>query len=272
MLMQAVRQQERISTYNNGIPHGEFILYSSNTPFNDQQHLALFSTPFLCISNIPSIREHTELLLLIDSYLLENPSPTTQLPTMDSRSTYAPSHNSRAHSRHQQSYPKQPRAYIPGHRPSNRDSNPFTTPAPTTNPDKLVSPSIEEPKSLQPPFNSHRRLKLALHCTILPALIPIMVVGAMSMFTRGTPRNRANTFVLSMAAKSLMFIQYELLTSHVRRFKKWASVKAYMVLSCMEVVFWLAAIVLLAMGIIKGCYARGCILSYVAVGASSALL
>ncbi|KAF4550878.1 Hypothetical protein D9617_15g042300 [Elsinoe fawcettii] len=205
---------------------------------------------------------------------------------MDSRSTYAQSHNSRSNTHYnppayQHSQPQ--RAHLvdysanrqQSHQSSAQDSNPFRTPPHSQDREKasnLADSQFEEAKPVDTGFNPHRRLTVALQICVLIALIPIMVAGAMSMFTRGTPRNRANTFVLSMAAKSLICIQYEMLTAHVRRFKKWASLKAYAILGGLEVFFWGAAIVLLAMGIIQSCYGKGCTLSYVAIAASSVLL
>ena len=38
-------------------------------------------------------------------------------------------------------------------------------------------------------------------------------------------------------------ITYQLLTEHIRRYRKWASTKANAILNCMEVVFWLAVLI-----------------------------
>jgi hypothetical protein len=38
-------------------------------------------------------------------------------------------------------------------------------------------------------------------------------------------------------------ITYQLLTEHTLRFRKWASTKANTILNCLEVVFWLAVLV-----------------------------
>lgn len=43
--------------------------------------------------------------------------------------------------------------------------------------------------------------------------------------------------------KSLIVIAYQLLTEHTLRFRKWASTKANAILNCLEVVFWLAVLV-----------------------------
>jgi hypothetical protein len=38
-------------------------------------------------------------------------------------------------------------------------------------------------------------------------------------------------------------ITYQFLTEHTLRFRKWASTKANAILNCLEVVFWLAVLV-----------------------------
>lgn len=38
-------------------------------------------------------------------------------------------------------------------------------------------------------------------------------------------------------------ITYQVLTEHTLRFRKWASTKANAILNCLEVVFWLAVLV-----------------------------
>lgn len=57
-------------------------------------------------------------------------------------------------------------------------------------------------------------------------------------------RPEALTQVLMIQGiKSLIVIAYQMLTEHSDRFRKWASTKANAVLNCLEVVFWLAVLV-----------------------------
>ncbi|OGE55667.1 hypothetical protein PENARI_c004G04521 [Penicillium arizonense] len=49
---------------------------------------------------------------------------------------------------------------------------------------------------------------------------------------------------LGMGAKSLVIILYQLLTGHVSRFQRWASLKAYLILNSLEIVFWGAVVFL----------------------------
>lgn len=44
----------------------------------------------------------------------------------------------------------------------------------------------------------------------------------------------------SQAAKGLVIIAYQLLTEHVARFQRWASLKANLILNCLEIVLWAA--------------------------------
>ncbi|KAK7408074.1 hypothetical protein QQX98_009789 [Neonectria punicea] len=70
---------------------------------------------------------------------------------------------------------------------------------------------------------------------------------------------------LGMAAKSLIILLYEILSSHVRAFKKWASLKAYVILNALEIVFWGAVAFLMIQANIKFCSGLSCTLSWVVV-------
>jgi hypothetical protein len=52
-----------------------------------------------------------------------------------------------------------------------------------------------------------------------------------------------NTTSINQGIKSLIVITYQLLTEHTLRFRKRASTKANAILNCLEVVFWLAVLV-----------------------------
>jgi hypothetical protein len=60
-------------------------------------------------------------------------------------------------------------------------------------------------------------------------------------------------------------------TEHIPIFYRFFSLKAFMILNIIEVVFWIAAVVLTAMSMIKGCTALGCTLSGLVIGLGSAL-
>ncbi|PIB00169.1 hypothetical protein CB0940_02269 [Cercospora beticola] len=57
---------------------------------------------------------------------------------------------------------------------------------------------------------------------------------------------------IPIGIKSLIIIAYQMLSEHSSRFKRWRSLKANMILDCLETVFWLAVIVVTAMGAGRG--------------------
>ncbi|KAH8721653.1 hypothetical protein BGZ61DRAFT_586457 [Ilyonectria robusta] len=95
----------------------------------------------------------------------------------------------------------------------------------------------------------------------------VLILSVVRMFNRpaGAPRTRANTMSLGMSAKSLVILLYELLSEHVRAFKKWKSLKAYVILNGLENVFWGAVVFMLIQANIKFCQGINCTLSWVIV-------
>ncbi|KAF2226246.1 hypothetical protein BDZ85DRAFT_278202 [Elsinoe ampelina] len=153
--------------------------------------------------------------------------------------------------------------------------NPFRTPPTSADREKASRSDshLEEPKRADDGFNPYRRLILILHLCILPCLIPIFVVGALIMFgNKGQPRNMGVTFTLSMAAKSLIFIQYEVLTAHVQRLKRYGGVKAYMILNCIDAALWPGAVGFLVQRLVsRGCTGKNCTYTYVVIAAAAVL-
>ena len=64
----------------------------------------------------------------------------------------------------------------------------------------------------------------------------------------------ALTLSTRQSIKSLMILAYQLLTEHNERFKKWASLKANMILNMIEVLFWAVL-----MGLVFQANARICV-------------
>ncbi|PWN22106.1 hypothetical protein BCV69DRAFT_132957 [Microstroma glucosiphilum] len=101
-------------------------------------------------------------------------------------------------------------------------------------------------------MDAHKGSRTVLALQIVALILIHGVVGAAAyrQFAKGA-RARNNTIALSFSAKSIIIIFYELLTEHVRALQRWRSLKAYMILSCMEVVFWIAVPVLMVMAWVK---------------------
>ncbi|KAI8685099.1 hypothetical protein NCS57_00178100 [Fusarium keratoplasticum] len=70
---------------------------------------------------------------------------------------------------------------------------------------------------------------------------------------------------LGMAAKSLIIILYQVLSDHVRAFKKWSSLKAYVILNALEIVFWGAGVFMMIQANLKFCEGMSCTLSWIVV-------
>jgi hypothetical protein len=115
------------------------------------------------------------------------------------------------------------------------------------------------------------RVHIAQICLIVLAIV--LSIGRVTI--RNPPATRANTVAITMVRssirsqirpmhmmplrailttptqgiKSLIVIAYQMLTEHRARFHKWASTKANAILNSVEVVFWLAVLVVTGMGI-----------------------
>lgn len=63
-----------------------------------------------------------------------------------------------------------------------------------------------------------------------------------------------------------MILQYQLLTEHVSRFKRWGSLKAYAILNGLEIVFWAAVVFLMIQANVARCVGVGCTLSWIIIG------
>ncbi|KAF2757396.1 hypothetical protein EJ05DRAFT_388571 [Pseudovirgaria hyperparasitica] len=107
------------------------------------------------------------------------------------------------------------------------------------------------------------KCKVPLH--VVYAILTVLAIGlsAPRLFMKNQPRTRANTIALGVGAKSLIILQYQLLTEHVARLRKWRSLKAFTILNSLEIVFWAAVVFLIIQANIKICVGTGCILSWI---------
>ncbi|KAL0935563.1 uncharacterized protein CTRU02_210154 [Colletotrichum truncatum] len=110
------------------------------------------------------------------------------------------------------------------------------------------------------------KLKFPIHMVQLVLVAAALGLSVARIFMPNRPRGRSGTMALGMAAKSLVIILYQVLTEHVSSFKRWASVKANLILNAMEVVFWAAVVY---MGIQsqtqQACIGTSCTLGWVVV-------
>ncbi|WRT63895.1 uncharacterized protein IL334_000821 [Kwoniella shivajii] len=119
----------------------------------------------------------------------------------------------------------------------------------------------------------NKKIVFILHLLQIPLVIALLAIGALRMFgVVGGPKTRNTTarWSMSVAAKSLIILQYEILTEHFKWFRRWYSIKAFLILNIIEVVFWIAAIVLTAKGMIDtACSGLNCTLNPVVIAICS---
>ncbi|KAJ5295818.1 hypothetical protein N7508_010639 [Penicillium antarcticum] len=113
-------------------------------------------------------------------------------------------------------------------------------------------------------FRSQHKLKV--HLVQLLLAIVIIALSVARLFLSGQkPRTRASTMGLGMGAKSLVIILYQLLTEHVSRFRRWASLKANLILNSLEIVFWAAVVFLVLQANLQVCVGTSCALGWVVI-------
>ncbi|TVY83706.1 hypothetical protein LSUE1_G001137 [Lachnellula suecica] len=89
------------------------------------------------------------------------------------------------------------------------------------------------------PFDNKYMFRVHMVQIIL-VLAALSVTGVRLLTTKSVPGvtpSRAKTMALGVGAKSLIIIIYELATSHTKKFRKWHSLMANMILNCLEQVF-----------------------------------
>ncbi|KAJ6119865.1 hypothetical protein N7523_004145 [Penicillium sp. IBT 18751x] len=97
------------------------------------------------------------------------------------------------------------------------------------------------------PFGDHPQIKARLHMIIgsLIALTFILIIARLSL--KGTSTSRANTWGIAVCLKAAICLSYQVLTARVERFKRWASLKANMILDISDTIFWFALAIITSM-------------------------
>lgn len=65
--------------------------------------------------------------------------------------------------------------------------------------------------------------------------------------------------------KTIVVLLYQILSSHVERFRKWASLKAYAILNFMEILFWFVVVIVTFIGVSQFCSGVSCGLTWISV-------
>lgn len=116
-------------------------------------------------------------------------------------------------------------------------------------------------------FYFDNRYKKHVHIAQLLFIILIisLTIARIATKPKGVPTTRSDTIGIVMGVKSLIVLAYQLTTTHIYKFKRWASQKAYVVLNCLEIPFWLVVIIITFMGISRFCQGTSCALSWIVV-------
>ncbi|ETS73839.1 hypothetical protein PFICI_14785 [Pestalotiopsis fici W106-1] len=121
-------------------------------------------------------------------------------------------------------------------------------------------------------FDGHHKKKVHIVQLLLVVLMIILSGTRVAVKPKGIPTTRADTIGIVMGIKTFVVITYQLVTTHVQRYKKWASLKAYSVLNFMEILFWFVVIIVTFMGISTFCQGASCGLSWIIVLLAVALI
>ncbi|CAI6333270.1 unnamed protein product [Periconia digitata] len=117
-------------------------------------------------------------------------------------------------------------------------------------------------------------LKTKMHClTILLVVIVIVVTGVrIQTKPKGIPVTRSDTISIVMGAKTLVFLLYQIITTHVAKFHRWQSLRAYLIMNTLEILFWSAVVILTFMGVARLCVGTHCGLGWVTAVLAIALV
>ncbi|KAH6988157.1 hypothetical protein BKA56DRAFT_669724 [Ilyonectria sp. MPI-CAGE-AT-0026] len=109
-----------------------------------------------------------------------------------------------------------------------------------------------------PLFNPEYKTKAHIGQFVLIAIIIALAICKIATKPSYIPMNRLDMIGISMSGKTIIVIAYQLLTEHVSRFQKWASLKAYAILNTLEVFLWFVVIILTLWGISMVCVGISC--------------
>ncbi|PVH76378.1 hypothetical protein DL98DRAFT_574418 [Cadophora sp. DSE1049] len=134
------------------------------------------------------------------------------------------------------------------------------------------------PDLMRGSFKARSQVKLWAHLVALTLAVSVTSIAVARMLITNSQRRAAATssvtgnggqrsmsgqIALSMAAKSIFFITYQLMADHKCYFKE--RPKVNMILNCIEAVAWPAVVAFTVQGILKKCTGTTCILSWIIV-------
>ncbi|PLB46246.1 hypothetical protein P170DRAFT_263157 [Aspergillus steynii IBT 23096] len=107
-------------------------------------------------------------------------------------------------------------------------------------------------------IHNNPTLKFRLHIVIGALLFLNFILIIARLANPGTPASRANTWGIAVCVKSAVFMAYQIVSTHVNRFKRWASPKANMILNIIDTIFWFALFIITCMSTAGSCSGSSC--------------
>ncbi|KAG4417913.1 hypothetical protein IFR04_008967 [Cadophora malorum] len=104
-------------------------------------------------------------------------------------------------------------------------------------------------------------LMASIHIVQILLVLGVLGVAVVNRFViANPPPGRAGMMVFGVAAKSLIIIAYQILS---KKYNKWFSLKANMILNCLEIVFWAAVVFMSIQANMQSCNGIHCTLSWI---------
>ncbi|KAJ4992526.1 hypothetical protein SVAN01_01909 [Stagonosporopsis vannaccii] len=92
------------------------------------------------------------------------------------------------------------------------------------------------------------RFNKTIHITQAVLVLGAFIVGCALMADSSMPRSRSTTLILVYSIKSALFLLYQYLTTHMDRFRRFASLKANFILDTLDCLLWFTAFIISCMG------------------------
>ena len=97
-------------------------------------------------------------------------------------------------------------------------------------------------------FKCIERFSRTIHFIQALLVLIAFIIGCALMADNSMPRSRSITLILVYSIKSALFLLYQYLTKHTEHFRRFASVKAYMIMDTLDCLLWFTAFIISCMG------------------------
>ncbi|KAF2844779.1 hypothetical protein T440DRAFT_473154 [Plenodomus tracheiphilus IPT5] len=118
-------------------------------------------------------------------------------------------------------------------------------------------------------FARIERFSRFIHIIQAILVLAAFIAGCALLADSSMPRSRSTTLILVYSIKSALFLLYQYLTKKIEKFKRFASLKAYMIMDTLDCLLWFTAFIISCMG---GGRCRGSSCAVIGVAATIALL